>query len=146
MKEIQERLIIEINEDEIIKEIMLLYPEIYDLLEYNEFTIKDRLEKNPYYYQQFRLLWIKEKAKLHHIELKMNKYIGELYDELRFENEIKLGKIEVEKYMIPKDDKFIWYKQLYNRQEKRVETYEAIKEAFKQQGFQMGHFVKVIQG
>ena len=146
MKEIQERLIIEINEDEIIKEIMLLYPEIYDLLEYNEFTIKDRLEKNPYYYQQFRLLWIKEKAKLHHIELKMNKYIGELYDKLRFENEIKLGKIEVEKYMIPKNDKFIWYKQLFNRQEKRVETYEAIKETFKQQSYTMTQFVKVIQG
>ncbi len=146
MKEINDRIVTEINEDKVIKEIMLSYPELYDLLEYNEFTIKERLEMNPYYYQQFRLLWVKERAKLYHIELIMNEYTGNLYDKLRFHNEIKLGKIEVEKYMIPKDEKYIWYKKLYNKQTKRVEVYEAIKEAFKQQGFQMGHFIKVLQG
>ena len=139
---LQEKVEQAISEDDIIKEIMLEYPDLYDMLQYNEYTIKEKLEKSSYWYQNFRLLWIKEKRKLNHIEVLRDEYIGKLYHELRFENDIKLGKIEVEKYYIPKDEKAIKFKKLYLRQEIRVETFAAVKDAFDKQGYAMANFIK----
>ena len=135
----------EINEDEIIKKVMIEYPDIYNQLEYNEYTVKDKLEKNPYLYQQYRLLWLKEKHKLHRIELLMEEYVGNLYHDLRFENTIKLGKVEVEKYYLPKDERVIKFKKLFLIQTIRVETFDTIVKSFDKQGFTMNTFVKVIQ-
>ncbi len=132
----------ELNEDDIIKEIMLDYPDLYDMLEFTEFTIKEKLEMNPYWYQNFRLRYVAEKRKLNKIKDIMDAYTGRLYHRLRFENDIKLGKIEAEKYYIPKDDKYREFRNTYLRQEIRVETYEAITKAFERQGFTMNTFVK----
>lgn len=144
LEELQQKIEGEVNEDEIIKEIMLEYPMLYDMLEFNEFTLKEKLEKNAYWYQQFRVLMIKEKHKLNRIEILKDEYIGKLYHKLRFEGDLKLGKIEVEKYYIPKDEKAIKFMKLYMRQQIRVETFETIKDAFKQQGFNMSVFQKEI--
>ncbi len=132
----------DINEDEIIKTIMLDHPDLYDMLEFNEFTIKEKLEMNAYWYQNFRLLTIGEKRKLNRITVIRDEYIGKLYHQLRFENDIKLGKIEVEKYYIPKDERAIELGGLVMKQLIRVETLEAITDAFKTQGFTMNTFVK----
>lgn len=131
-----------VSEDEIIKEIMLEHPDLYDMLEFNEYTIKEALEKNAYWYQNFRLLTIQQKRKLTQITMLKDEYIGKLYHSLRFENDISLGKIEVEKYYIPKDEQAIDFQRLVMKQTIRVETYEAITKAFERQGFTMNTFVK----
>lgn len=141
-KEHQQKVETEISEAKIIKEIMLEHPDIYDMLEFNEYTIKEKLEKNAYWYQNFRLLTLQEKRKLNHIQIITDEYIGKLYHQLRFENDIKLGKVETEKYYIPKDEKAVEFMKLVMKQTIRVETYEAITKAFERQGFSMNTFVK----
>jgi hypothetical protein len=142
IEELQRKVEQQVSEDDIICEIMKEYPELYDMLEYNEYTIKEKLEKSAYWYQNFRLLWIKEKKKLNRIGILKDEYIGNLYHQLRFENDIKLGKVEVEKYYIPKDEQAIKFMKLYMNQEIRVETFKAIAEAFDKQGYAMANFIK----
>ncbi len=131
-----------IEEDEIIKSVMLEHADLYSMLEFNEYNIKGKLEINAYWYQQFRLLSISERRKLSRIQGIHDKYIGELYHKLKHENDISLTKTEIEKFYIPKDDMAIWYKTLLQKQEIRVETFDAIKDAFKQQGYNMTQFIK----
>ena len=134
-----------INEDEIICQVMLDHPDLWNDLDYNEYTIKDKLEKNPYQYQQYRLLWLKEKHKLKRIEILKDEYIGKLYDNLRFHGDKKLGKQEVERYYIPKDEKAVKFMKLYMRQEIRTGVYEEISNAFKTQGFAMHTYIKNLE-
>ena len=142
LQELQEKIIKDIDEDAIIKKIMLEYPDLYDLLEFNEYTIKEKLEKNAWWFQNFRLLYIREKRKLEQIKIIHDEFVGNLYHQLRFENDITIGKIETEKYYIPKHPKVVEYRKLIMKQMIRVETFEAIKDAFKQQGYNMTQFIK----
>lgn len=142
MTDYKEKVKSDVNEDAIIKKIMLEHPDLYSMLEFNEFTIKEKLEMNAYWYQNFRLLTIGEKRKLNQIKMIHDKYVGDLYHKLRFENDISINKIETEKYYIPRDPKVIEFKRLMMKQTIRVETYEAITDAFKTQGFTMNTFVK----
>ena len=105
-----------VNEDGIIKNIMLEHPDLFEMMDFNEYDIKGKLEKNAWWYQQFRLLTIQEKRKLNRIVTLKDEYIGELYHQLRFENDIQLGKIETEKYFIPKDKKAIHFMTLVMKQ------------------------------
>ena len=131
-------------EDDIIKQVMEEHPTLYDDLNYNEYTIKEKLEKQPYYYQQYRLLYIKEKGHLERVKQLRDKYIGELYEELKY-GDRKLTKTEIERYFIPKDQKAIKFEKLYMKQKIRVETFEAITKAFEQQGYAMANFIKNMQ-
>lgn len=144
LQQLHEKIEIEVNEDEIIAEINKDYPQIFDMLDFNEYNLKEKLEKNAYWYQDFRNLMLKEKHKLHRIEILRDEYIGKLYHKLRFENDIKLGKVEVEKYYIPKDAKAIKFQKLWMRQSIRVEVFQSFMDSFKQQGFNMNVFQKEI--
>lgn len=141
-KKDDEKLQLLIDEDKIICGIMAEFPYIYDELNFNEYTVKDRLEKSAYLYQQFRLLSIKEGHNLKSIEIMMDKYIGELYDSLRFGSEKTLTKTEIERYYIAKDEKVIRFKKLYMKQAIRVETFEAIAKAFEKLSWTTNVFVK----
>ena len=132
---------IKVIEDDIIVEIMNENPDLYDELEYNEYNIKDKLEKNAFLYQQWRILAMQEKHKLKRIEILRDEYIGKLYDELKH-GDIKRSKVEIERYYIPSDKKAIQFEKLYMRQQIRVETYEAITSAFDKQGYNMSTYVK----
>jgi hypothetical protein len=135
-------LVDEINEDSIIKDILSKYPELYDQLNFNEYNIKEHLEMNPWLLEQWRLLTIKQKHKYHRIEILKDEYIGDLYHNLKFENDIKLSKQEIERYYIPKDEKAIKFAKLLMKQNIVVETYEAIYEAFKTQSWTMKQFLR----
>jgi len=132
----------DINEDLIIKAIMLEYPEIYNMLEFTEYTIKEKLEKNAWWYQNFRLLSIREKRKLSQLNIIYDEYVGKLYHKLRFENDINISKVEATNFYIPADEKVVELKKLMMKQSIRVETFDAIKDAFKQQGYNMTQFIK----
>ena len=135
-------LINDVNEDNIIKEILSEHPELFDQLNYNEFTIKDRLEKNPWMQEMWRLLYIKEKHKLHRIEILKDEYLGKLYEKLKYNDSRKLTKKEIEHYFIPKDEKSIKFAKLMMKQEIRVEVFESIYESFKAQGWLMKQYLK----
>jgi len=140
-KEINEILVIE---DEIIIEIMKDHPDLYDNLNYNEYNIKERLELNAFLYEQYRILALQEKHKLKRIEILKDEYIGNLYTELKY-GDLKMTKTEIERYMIPKDEKAIRFQKLYMRQQIRTETFEYIADSFKQQNYAMGNYIKNMQ-
>ena len=141
MSKQDQKMHIAINEDEIIKEIMLEYPDIHDALHFDEYNVKEKLEKNQYLYQQYRLLALKESHNLKRIEILMDEYIGQLYDSLKFGDKT-LSKTEIEKYYINKDEKVVKFKKMYMRQAIRVETFEAIVKAFDKQTYNMQTYVK----
>jgi len=135
---------IQVIENEVIKEVLNDFPSLYDDLDFNEYTIKDKLEKNAYLYEQFRILWLQEKNKLKRIELLKDKYIGDLYQKLK-NGDRKLSKVEIERYYIPSNEKAIKFEKLYMRQKTRVETFEALADAFKQQSYNMSTYIKNLQ-
>ena len=133
-----------IEEDAICREVMEQHPELWEELQWTEYTLKERLEKNPYQYQQYRMLWLKEKHNLRKIEILMEEYIGQLYDSLRYGGDKKLSKTEIEKYYIPKDEKVKAFRVRFMRQAIRAEIYEHIAISFKNQGFEMNAYVKAL--
>lgn len=133
-----------IDEDDICREITFMHPELWDDLQWNEFDLKEKMEKNPFHYQQYRMLWLAEKHKARKIQMLMDEYIGVLYDSLKY-GEKKLGKVEIERYYITKDPKAIKFNKAYMRQLIRAEVYEQIAIAFKNQGFAMNAYVKALQ-
>ncbi|MCK5015687.1 MAG: hypothetical protein KAS32_01330 [Candidatus Peribacteraceae bacterium] len=134
-----------ISEDAICLEVMNQHLELWDDLQWDEFTLKERLEKNPWQYQQYRMLWLKERHNLKKIEILMDEYIGQLYDELKYDGDKKLSKTEIEKYYIPKDDKVKQFRVRYMRQGIRTDIYGEIAVSFKNQGFEMNSYVKALQ-
>ena len=134
-----------INENDVCNEIMKQHPSLFYDLDWDEFSLKEALEKNPFHYQQYGMLWLIEKNKLLKIETMMNDYIGNLYDELKYKSDKKLGKTEIERYYIPKDEKVKKFKMLYIKQQMRTEVYEYIADTFKQRGFALNSYVKAMQ-
>jgi hypothetical protein len=133
-----------IEEDAICQDVMRQHPDLFDELQWNEYNLKERLEKNPYQYQQYRMLWLKEKHNLRKIEILMEEYIGQLYDSLKYGGEKKLTKSEIEKYYIPKDDKVKAFRVRFMKQQIRAEIYEHIAISFKNQGFELNAYVKAL--
>jgi len=134
-----------IDEDEICREVMLEHLSLWEDLDWNEYNLKEKLEKNPYHYQQFRMLWLGQKNKLRKIEMMRDEYVGNLYDKLKYEGDKTLTKTEIEKYYLPKDPQVMKFNRLCLRQEIRTGVYEEIANTFKMQGFAMGNYVKAMQ-
>jgi hypothetical protein len=135
---------ISVIENNIIREVLNQFPTLYGDLNFNEYDIKEKLEKNAYLYEQFRVLWLQEKNKLRRIEILRDEYIGKLYQELK-NGDRKLTKTEIERYFIPSDEKAIKYEKLYMKQKIRTETFEALVESFKTQSWNMSTFIKNMQ-
>jgi hypothetical protein len=134
-----------IEEDEICREVMLEHPDLFYELDWDEFNLKEKLEKNPYLYQQYRMLWLSQRHKLKKVEILMEEYIGKLYDELRYGGEKSLTKTEIERYYVPKDETVMKFRRAYMRQEIRTEIYEHIANSFKMQGMALSAYVKAMQ-
>lgn len=132
----------DIQQNEILKELQLEY-DVFDLITTNEFKIKEQIQKNPFYQEQFRLLYLAERGRLMHLELLRDEYIGKLYDDLKHRNDVSLSKVEIEKYYIPKDEKVIKFKKLQLKIETRMYFFEAVWESFKQQGWQLKMWIEV---
>jgi len=134
-----------IEEDDICLEVMRQHLDLWDDLQWDEFSLKERLEKNPFQYQQYRMLWLAEKHKARKIEILMDEYIGQLYDDLKYKSSKTLSKVEIEKYYIVKDVRAIKFTKAHMRQLIRAEVYEHIAISFKNQGFEMNAYIKTLE-
>ena len=134
-----------IDEEVLCAEISKDHPTLYEDLLYDEYNIKERLERNPFLYQQYRMIWLSEKNKLRKISILRDEYIGKLYDDLRYGGNRSLSKQEIEKYYIPVEEKVKQFNRLYAKQELRTEVYQYICECIKTQGFTMAAYVKALQ-
>ena len=141
MSELDDKITFSINEDEILNKLQLEY-DVFPLLEINEYTLKRQIEMNPYYQQQWRLLYLKEKGLLTRLEIERDEYIGKLYDDLKNRSDTSLTKIEVEKYYIPKDQKVILYKKTILKMETRMQFFEAVYDSFKSQQWLIKNYIE----
>ena len=132
----------DIQEDTILKELQIEY-DVFELITINEFKLKEQIEKNPFYQEQFRLLYLKEKGKLMRIETLRDEHIGKLYDDLKYRSDLSLTKTEIEKYYIPKDEGVIKWKKLHLKTQIRMEFFEAIWDAFKSQSWLIKQWIEV---
>jgi hypothetical protein len=132
----------DIQKNEILKQLQLEY-DVFPLVTTNEFKIRDQIEKNPYYQEQFRLLYLAEKSRLMELEIVRDAYIGQLYDDLKHKNDVILSKVEIERFYIPKDSRVIKLRKLELEIEIRMQFFEAVWEAFKTQGWQLKLWVDI---
>lgn len=128
-----------INKDEILNKLQEEF-DVIPLLEYNEFDVMEKLTKNPYYTEQFRLLYLSHLGKLERVELMLEERLAELYTELK-NGEVALTKVEIEKYYIPNDKKVQQVRRSIVKQKVRVGFFEAVYKAFDKQGWQMKQFI-----
>ena len=139
---LESKIFTDIQKDKILKELQLEF-DVFDLITPNEFKLKEQIEKNPFYQEQFRLLYLAEQGKLMRIEIMRDEYIGKLYDELKYKSDMSLTKTEIEKYYIPKDSKVIKLRKLELKTDIRMKFFEAVWEAFKTQSWLFKQYIEV---
>lgn len=134
----------ELNEDVLFGKLEEQY-NVYDILMFNEFTIKERLERNAFHYKDFRLKYLQEMAKYEQVKEHLDKKVGEKYQSLK-EGDVKLTKTEIEKYYLPKDEELLKLRALVRKQEIRANYFQAVCEAFDKQGWSMKNFIENQKG
>lgn len=127
--------------DKIIDELRAEYP-VEDLVQFNEFDLQDKLQKNAFIYIQYQDLFYKERAHLEHLFSLKERLVGTLYDKFRFHDERKLDKKEIEKYYIPNDKKMIALEKLIDLQKVRVEFFEVISTAINKMGWDIKNYLE----
>lgn len=132
----------QINENKILKTLSSKYPEINELMEFNEFNVGEKLEQNAFLQEKFRLLYISEMSKLRRIEENFNKVAGERYDYYKYHDSRDLSKVEIERYYLPSDKELINLKKLIDVQQTITDFYLAVSDTFKSQGFNLKTFVE----
>jgi len=143
-KSVIEKIRDELNEDVLFGKLEEQY-NVYDILMFNEFTIKERLERNAFHYKDFRLKYLQEMAKYEQVKEHLEKKIGEKYQILK-EGSVKLTKTEIEKYYLPKDEELLKLKSLVRKQEIRANYFQAVCDAFDKQGWAMKNFIENQKG
>lgn len=134
----------ELNEDAIFGKLEEQY-DVYDLLMFNEFNLRDRLERNAFHAKDFRLKYLQELSKVEQVKDHLDKVIGEKYVALR-EGAVTLTKTEIEKYYLPKDEDIIKLRALVRKQEIRAKYFEAVSKAFDSQQWNMKTWIEQSKG
>ncbi len=133
-----------IDENSILAELQGEY-DVFDMLSYNEYNAVEKIEKNAYYTEQFRLLWTTEKAKLWELNRKYESRRGEIYHYYKVESDLKLNKTEIERYYLPKEEELNELREEIEKQQVRCEFFEALHDAFKTQGWQLKQYIQSLR-
>lgn len=139
-KDLLDKIKQDIDENNILSKLVNEY-DIYPLLEFNELNIKEKIQNNAYYAEQFQMLRIKELQRLKILENMLDRRMAEVYNKYKEEN-VKLSKVEIEKYYIPLDKKVQEIQEAIFKQELIFGFFDACYEAFKRQGWSMNQFIK----
>lgn len=135
----------EIAEDKVLNFLQKKY-DCYDLLDFNEFTIGDRIQKNPYRFQTFKVLWIKNSRKLTILEDQLKEREAEIYNQLKFHDPRKLTKTEIERYYIHMDEEVKNLKKKIMVQKIIVDYMDAVVQAFERQHWAMKNYIETGKG
>ncbi len=131
----------ELNEDVIFSKLEEEY-DVYDLLNFNEFNLKDRLERLAFHMKDFKLKYLQELSKCEMIKDRLEKVTGEKYQNLR-NGEVSLSKTEIEKYYLTTDADILKLKGLLRKQELRAAYFEAVHSAFDKMGWNVRNYVEL---
>jgi len=148
MKNVEKRLDeirVEISEDSILNTLQKDYPEVYDLLDFSEMDLADKLSKNSFHCQHYRLLQLKAENLLVKAEESFAKKQGEEYNKLKFEDSRGLSKVEIEKYYLTNNDDLKLLRRVVAIAKTRVMFFESIVESFKTQNWAMKNVVDLLK-
>ena len=118
---------------------------VYDLLRFNEFNLKEKLERNAFHMKDFRLKYLQEQAKVEQVKERLDKVIGEKYIALK-EGAVTLSKQEIEKYYLATDTEILKLKGLLRKQELRAKYFEAVWSALDKQGWAIRNYIDMQKG
>lgn len=116
------------------------YP-IETIVKFDDFNIQEKLKDSAFLILHYKGLYLKEKNQLDRIGALRDKIIGEQFDKYRFNHDKELRANEIKDYYLPKDEKIIKINRLYQKQQWRVDFFEAATEALIQQGWRMKSFL-----
>jgi hypothetical protein len=126
--------------EETIEKLNEEYP-IESIVKFNDLNIQEKLKDSAFLILHYKGLYLKEKNQLDRIGTLRDKIIGERFDFYRFNYEKELRTNEIKDYYLPKDEKIIRINRLYQKQQWRVDFFEAATEALIQQGWRMKSFL-----
>lgn len=134
----------EIQEDAVFSKMEQEY-DVYDLLRFNEFNLKERLERSAFHMKDFRLKFLQEQAKVEQVRERLDKVIGEKYIALK-NGAVTITKQEIEKYYLAVDEEILKLKGLLRKQELRAKYFEAVWSAFEKQGWAIRNYIDMQKG
>jgi hypothetical protein len=134
----------ELNADAMFSRLETDY-DVYDLLNFNEFNLKERLERLAFHMKDFKLKYLQELAKVEAIKDRLDKVTGEKYQSLR-NGAVSLSKTEIEKYYLTTDVEILNLKGLLRKQEMRAQYFEAVHSAFDKMGWNIRNYVDLSRG
>lgn len=137
---ILERIRSEILENKVFAKLEEEY-NIYEILEFSEINIQEKLSRNAFWVQKFNLLKLSEMAKYERVKDILDIAVGEKYEALRNGN-VTLTKKEIETYYLPRDEKILELKGLVRKQELRVKYFETMCEAIKHLQWYMKMYIE----
>lgn len=131
--------------EDVIDMLLLDYP-IYDIIQFDESTVRDKLELNAFEVIKYQELFFREKNELDKIEALKDKIIGEQYDYYRFKFDRNLSPAEVKSYYLPKDEKILNINKLLRQQQWRVDFFEMCYKALNSMGWNMKSYLQALKG
>jgi hypothetical protein len=134
----------EIQEDSVFYALEEQY-DVYDLLLFSEFNLKERLERVAFHMKDFRLKFLQEQAKVEMVRDRLEKMIGEKYKAFKA-GEVTLSKQEIEKYYLTSDEEIIHLKGLLRKQELRSKYFESVWSAFEKQQWAIKSWIENNKG
>lgn len=106
---------------------------IIEISSFNDFDIKEKLEKNSFYLVRYTELLEKERMNLSKIQDIFEQVRGKRYEHYRFNYDERLDKKEIEMYFLPRDKMIIEVKKHLRLQELRVKFFELCVKAIEKQ-------------
>lgn len=144
MSDLEEKDFSEKQKEEIIEELKNEW-NIYDIVNFNEFNIQDKLREHAFQYARFSEQLNHEKFQLNKLKEMKEVLEGQLYHHYRFEMDETLQKGEIEKYYLPKDPKMRKMNKILRNQEIRVKFFEICTNAIDKVGWNMKNFLETMK-
>ena len=142
-QELIDRVRAEIDEDEIICKLNKEY-DVYSLLSFDEFNIKERIEKNAYLGMLFGQRFIQEERRLNTLKDLYDALRGKKYKEYK-EGPQKYTKTEIE-IILPDDPDIRKLQKAIRKQEIVTSIFQLYKSAFTDQKYNFKQFIDKERG
>lgn len=117
---------------------------IEEIVKFNEFNIKEKLEELEFRKMEFNKLFLISKYKYEEMYDSYEKLVGFKYHKLKFNGNELLNKNEIEKYYLSKDEDVITAKKSIRKQRAEMEFFEMCVRMLSDLKWEIQSYVKII--
>ena len=129
-----------IKKDELLEKLQKEWS-IEEFVDFNEFTLNDRLQRHPFMLMKFQQKLENEKFQLNKLlDLKV-KIEGEAFERIQRENDLVLKTSEIEKYYLPRDEKLNKIKETLSLQTFIVSYFEMTVKVLNSMSWTLKNFI-----